>query len=185
VRMRSRKPCVLARRRLFGWKVRLLTCTSLHSRLQGFREPERWLATVRTPGSGHGETGCCQAWTRYVGPRTRVKPECRPLPVDNSCGESTPLSSPLPRRFRRHHCSSTHRRRGRRRPLAPAAGTHVLRRPRPPPGPRRARTWKRCSYQHSEWPIGRGSFDPRAIRGPVLAGQGPAPTRRARWRPFW
>ena len=25
VRMRSRKPCVLARRRLFGWKVRLLT----------------------------------------------------------------------------------------------------------------------------------------------------------------
>jgi hypothetical protein len=28
VRMRSRKPCVLARRRLFGWNVRLLTCTS-------------------------------------------------------------------------------------------------------------------------------------------------------------
>jgi hypothetical protein len=25
VRIRSRKPCVLARRRLFGWKVRLLT----------------------------------------------------------------------------------------------------------------------------------------------------------------
>jgi hypothetical protein len=25
VRMRSRKPCVLARRRLFGWNVRLLT----------------------------------------------------------------------------------------------------------------------------------------------------------------
>ena len=25
VRMRSRKPCTLARRRLFGWKVRLLT----------------------------------------------------------------------------------------------------------------------------------------------------------------
>jgi hypothetical protein len=28
VRMRSRKPCVLDRRRLFGWNVRLLTCTS-------------------------------------------------------------------------------------------------------------------------------------------------------------
>src|SRR5258708_27867820 len=27
VRMRSRKPCVLARRRLFGWNVRLLTET--------------------------------------------------------------------------------------------------------------------------------------------------------------
>ena len=39
VRMRSRKPCVLARRRLFGWKVRLLTCTSLHSRLQEVPEP--------------------------------------------------------------------------------------------------------------------------------------------------
>jgi hypothetical protein len=34
VRMRSRKPCVLARRRLFGWNVRLLTGT-----------PERILAT--------------------------------------------------------------------------------------------------------------------------------------------
>jgi hypothetical protein len=31
VRMRSRKPCVLARRRLFGWKVRLLTA-GLHRR---------------------------------------------------------------------------------------------------------------------------------------------------------
>src|SRR6185312_2520936 len=28
IRMRSRKPCVLARRRLFGWKVRLLTVVS-------------------------------------------------------------------------------------------------------------------------------------------------------------
>jgi hypothetical protein len=28
VRMRRRKPCVLARRRLFGWKVRLLTAVS-------------------------------------------------------------------------------------------------------------------------------------------------------------
>lgn len=31
VRMRSRKPCVLARRRLFGWKVRLLTIGLHHS----------------------------------------------------------------------------------------------------------------------------------------------------------
>jgi hypothetical protein len=28
VRMRSRKPCVLARRRLLGWNVRLLTRNS-------------------------------------------------------------------------------------------------------------------------------------------------------------
>jgi hypothetical protein len=33
VRIRSRKPCVLARRRLFGWKVRLLT-VRLHQSVQ-------------------------------------------------------------------------------------------------------------------------------------------------------
>jgi hypothetical protein len=43
VRMRSRKPCVLARRRLFGWKVRLLTICS------GYR---RAASLGRPPGSG-------------------------------------------------------------------------------------------------------------------------------------
>src|SRR4051794_22109874 len=41
VRMRRRKPCVLARRRLFGWKVRLLTIISKY-----FGESGRaWRAT--------------------------------------------------------------------------------------------------------------------------------------------
>jgi len=43
VRMRSRKPCVFARRRLFGWNVRLLTGAPgkgiLAVRLQGSRHP--------------------------------------------------------------------------------------------------------------------------------------------------
>jgi len=93
VRMRSRKPCVLARRRLFGWKVRLLTCTSPHSRLQGAPiGPGHWLSTGRSPCSGHGAAACCQACTRYVGARTRVKPGRRPLPVDNLCGNTGVMS---------------------------------------------------------------------------------------------
>jgi hypothetical protein len=43
--MRSRKPCVLARRRLFGWKVRLLTCTSPRSRPLGKK------GSTRSPGT--------------------------------------------------------------------------------------------------------------------------------------
>jgi hypothetical protein len=35
VRMRSRKPWVLARRRLFGWKVRLLTSNSVFESCPG------------------------------------------------------------------------------------------------------------------------------------------------------
>ena len=60
-----------------------------------FRRPERWLSTGRPPGSGHGETGCCQACTRYVGARTRVKPARRPPPVDKLCGKAVALSSPF------------------------------------------------------------------------------------------
>ena len=50
VRMRRRKPCFLARRRLFGWKVRLLTmCSSRISVWAGRRPPlahdrEVWLS---------------------------------------------------------------------------------------------------------------------------------------------
>ena len=35
VRMRRRKPCVLARRRLLGWKVRLLTALVSEGRTSG------------------------------------------------------------------------------------------------------------------------------------------------------
>ena len=46
VRMRRRKPCVLARRRLFGWKVRLLTRISvcLRVRDEENRSSTRWWA---------------------------------------------------------------------------------------------------------------------------------------------
>src|SRR5580693_1729924 len=60
VRMRSRKPCVLARRRLFGWNVRLLTGAPgkgiLAVRLQGSRhsDPPRVLTDPTGTGRSHG-----------------------------------------------------------------------------------------------------------------------------------
>jgi hypothetical protein len=54
VRMRSRKPCVLARRRLFGWNVRLLTgapgkgsCAGTLD--HGVRFSDSAQATIRNP----------------------------------------------------------------------------------------------------------------------------------------
>jgi hypothetical protein len=49
VRMRSRKPCVLARLRLFGWKVRLLTVSVSSHRPAGGRR-----------------VSCEPAWSRQV-----------------------------------------------------------------------------------------------------------------------
>lgn len=46
VRIRSRKPCVLARRRLFGWKVRLLT-VGLHRFSAGRWWSGSWQAALR------------------------------------------------------------------------------------------------------------------------------------------
>jgi len=60
VRMRSRKPCVLARRRLFGWNVRLLTGTpGTVSGLLGTRESDK-----RACGIDH----CASGWvcSRYA-----------------------------------------------------------------------------------------------------------------------
>ena len=62
VRIRSRKPCVLALRRLFGWKVRLLTRSSPPDTLQeGQRAGAPWpgqvlVSTVRR-GRWPGQTG--------------------------------------------------------------------------------------------------------------------------------
>ena len=57
VRMRSRKPCVLARRRLFGWNVRLLTGGSTYGFITGSPAARRASArqTAReSVGSVHG-----------------------------------------------------------------------------------------------------------------------------------
>jgi len=56
VRMRRRKPWVLARRRLFGWKVRLLTRRLLAFGTSGFRW-NRYSSTCRNSMLGH----CCCA----------------------------------------------------------------------------------------------------------------------------
>jgi hypothetical protein len=47
VRMRSRKPCVLARRRLFGWNVRLLTGDSRSGAFIAMPGPARGRASAR------------------------------------------------------------------------------------------------------------------------------------------
>jgi hypothetical protein len=63
VRMRSRKPCVFARRRLFGWNVRLLTGAPgkriLAVHLQGSRhsDPRRVLTDPTGTGRSHGLKG--------------------------------------------------------------------------------------------------------------------------------
>jgi hypothetical protein len=57
VRMRSRKPCVLARRRLFGWNVRLLTGGSTYGFITGSPAREARQRTADCPGrleSVHG-----------------------------------------------------------------------------------------------------------------------------------
>ena len=74
VRMRRRKPWVLARRRLLGWKVRLLTMISVTGRTRVVRECLRWWAAIgrnRKPASGsraceNGRHG------RIYGTRARV-----------------------------------------------------------------------------------------------------------------
>ena len=67
VRMRSLNPCVLARRRLFGWNVRLLTGNSRYRSGLGPREGDK-----RACGIGHRGSG----WvcSRYAHPRPPVKP---------------------------------------------------------------------------------------------------------------
>src|SRR4051812_4487081 len=52
VRMRRRKPCVLARRRLFGWKVRLLTRFSVGCRGPSERHDDVGPAPVLGAGGG-------------------------------------------------------------------------------------------------------------------------------------
>lgn len=59
VRIRSRKPCTLCRRRLFGWKVRLLTSTTLFVRascgapsLAGRRPYTRLAPPTHGPATG-------------------------------------------------------------------------------------------------------------------------------------
>jgi hypothetical protein len=63
VRMRSRKPCVLARRRLFGWKVRLLTV-----RLQQLGDRRRSWGSVADGRGGRD---------RQSGRTSGVGDECR------------------------------------------------------------------------------------------------------------
>ena len=93
VRIRSRKPCVLARRRLFGWKVRLLTI-----RLQGRGENTRLLVTTlvwsatrhrvvhTVPASARAEPeGTHRRALRYGSQPDAVKPAGAPAAPAHAC----------------------------------------------------------------------------------------------------
>jgi len=67
VRMRSRKPCVFARRRLFGWNVRLVTGTPDSGQSEDSGAPDRHQAALN-PHRGNRTN------TRYAQPRWPVKP---------------------------------------------------------------------------------------------------------------
>jgi hypothetical protein len=84
VRIRNRKPWVLALRRLFGWKVRLLTTDSTIMLSEGTRTApgrhgsrrgrRRWIGDESVPAERAARNDCCQASTRYVLAGWRVKP---------------------------------------------------------------------------------------------------------------
>jgi hypothetical protein len=73
VRMRSRNPCVFARRRLFGWNVRLLTWDS------------RWTGRGRC-GHRTSHAGCAHAEARPGDSRTNERYAGRVPPVKPASG---------------------------------------------------------------------------------------------------
>src|SRR5689334_4455373 len=96
VRMRRRKPCVLARRRLFGWKVRLLTwisvgCGARPTSATSARRPggagggrcdrnrqahgTAEVLRMEPGGHGHAKEVADTLGQRYGSAGTRVKPE--------------------------------------------------------------------------------------------------------------
>jgi hypothetical protein len=75
VRIRSRKPCVLARRRLFGWKVRLLTMC-LFRAVAGRIGPVVWGRPGRLQSETHGS--CAAA--RVMGMRKQPGTGCSTVP---------------------------------------------------------------------------------------------------------
>jgi hypothetical protein len=98
VRIRSRKPCVLARRRLFGWKVRLLT-GNLQGRAAAGSEIGRHVATaavVRHQREGRPHRPSCddRSTVRSAAPAGQThewRGYCRV--VDNGCPERAYLVS--------------------------------------------------------------------------------------------
>ena len=74
VRMRSRKPCVLARRRLFGWNVRLLTGELRGTVSASSRPHRRGRARSRAAELARGVTGSVHGtrrghhWSNQAGP---------------------------------------------------------------------------------------------------------------------
>ena len=105
VRMRKRKPCVLARRRLFGWNVRLLTRGSVGLE-DWFEEVDPWRgvspvvpAAIGSPRGREGHAGMRQrpppggASHGTARPRSRSNPRTSPHKRRRTC-QDDPGSGP-------------------------------------------------------------------------------------------
>ena len=74
VRMRRRKPWVLARRRLFGWKVRLLTLISVTGRTRVVRRCWRGRPASAAIGSPRSRSRACENGRQGLAYGTRAPP---------------------------------------------------------------------------------------------------------------
>ncbi len=123
------------------------------------------------PGQGHGAVDCCQAWTRYVAARTRVKPTRRPRAVDNRCGQRQGLGT-----------RTTSGEQALPAPSLTLSGSGHGRLGRQATDPS-TRTSRRCSYQHHPCPFSGGPNEASVGPSCITAGQGPeSPSTRRQAR---
>jgi hypothetical protein len=85
VRIRSRKPCVFARRRLFGWNVRLLTTLSPYD-----NSPRQPVAATASSDPGSGLDGCSRRGDRAITAASD------PQPYGRARGRVKPLADVAP-----------------------------------------------------------------------------------------
>lgn len=75
VRIRNRKPWVLARRRVFGWKVRLLTGNAPEAQVEAAAHRPAQTVGLRTPpDAGEGRRGGCAGMRQC--PKIAQQPHC-------------------------------------------------------------------------------------------------------------
>jgi hypothetical protein len=98
VRMRSRKPCVFARWRLFGWNVRLLTGTP--GAATWSRQPPRDRARAAcNPAGGLGNEGYAPRQPPVKTQRDAGRRRGRPADAESGAGASaTAPTTPVPQR---------------------------------------------------------------------------------------
>jgi hypothetical protein len=113
VRIRSRNPCVFARRRLFGWNVRLLTGTpGTRGRVRSMRPqgPGRPRTRENLPRQVAGQLNGTRAGCRWSNPRPGPAPAIRPAaPATARSPRRLPTARQQPRRHPAQHFAFAHR----------------------------------------------------------------------------